>query len=109
MLSSSVTVLAQAKCWRNLHTSCRVICPASSAHLMLHEIRPMLRLALAYMGPSDNTHQNLGTVLCLQATLHPFTESWKTVGYYIKFDDDITYIRRGTNEAVLHGKLQEPY
>ncbi|KAA6426860.1 MAG: hypothetical protein FRX49_03185 [Trebouxia sp. A1-2] len=44
-----------------------------------------------------------------QATLHPFTESWKTVGYYIKFDDDITYIRRGTNEAVLHEKLQEPY
>lgn len=29
--------------------------------------------------------------------------------YYIKFDDDIMYIRRGTIEAMLHEKLQERY
>ncbi len=29
--------------------------------------------------------------------------------YYIKFDDDIMYIRRGTIEAMLHEKLQKRY
>ncbi|KAL0029710.1 hypothetical protein WJX79_003799 [Trebouxia sp. C0005] len=84
-----------------------------------------IRLLLASLPPLDGPRKMLKTFtgsikpcspvslttirLQLQATLHPFTESWKTVGYYIKFDDDITYIRRGTNEAVLHEKLQEPY
>ena len=84
MLSGSVTVLARVKCRHNSQTSCHVMCPASSAHVMLfHVVKSMLVLACAYMGPSDksHTHQtNRGTVVCLQAILHPFTESWKTVG-----------------------------
>jgi len=74
-------VLAHFANMLSFHASC-LIC-TSGAILLFHVVRPMLGLAAAYMGPSDNsnTHQtNLETVLCLQAIFHPFTESWKTIG-----------------------------
>ena len=59
------------------------------------------------MGPSDNTHRWDRSLLA--GIFASFYRELEDNRYYIKFDDDIMYIRRGTIEAMLHEKLQKRY